>query len=476
MSGRINRLTTAPIKPIVLCGGSGTRLWPISRRSFPKQFVPLIEGKSLLQSTFERVLPYAQTEEALAVSSAEYRFFVRDAAEKAGVKSRIILEPIGRNTAPAMAAAALNSNPEDLLLFLPADHYVPDASLFLDTLQKGISAAQEGAIVVFGVTPTQPHTGYGYIQIQPTSLPVKNVSRFIEKPSQKDALSYIAAGHYYWNAGIFLVRADILLSAIRDHAKDIFDLMQMAVNNQRVEHDFIYLDQEPFEKCRSESIDYAVLERHPKISMVPFEGLWSDVGSWNALADLSSADEEQNQISGNGRVYSARSTYIYASRRPVVALGTDELLIVDTDDALLVAKKSHAEKTKDLVADLLSNNVPQATEHRFSCRPWGQFDTIDEGDGFKVKRLTLKPGASISLQLHHHRAEHWIVVKGTARVTRGNEVFLLSQNESTFIAVGVKHRLENPGTSALELIEVQSGAYLGEDDIVRFDDEYGRSN
>jgi mannose-1-phosphate guanylyltransferase/mannose-6-phosphate isomerase len=345
---------------------------------------------------------------------------------------------------------------------------------------------------------------------QSNALPVR---RFVEKPDQETALSYLASGDYYWNAGIFLVRADALIQALEQFASDILESTRKAVEAQRMDGDFIHLDANTFSICRSESIDYAVLEplsqntslREGKadeaihegangsprtfsprddaegrcgnlgIYMVPFQGAWSDVGSWNAVAELTDADEDDNRIVGLGKAQQASATYIHAPHRPVVALGTEELLIIDTTDAVLVAAKSHAEQVKNIVADLQKQNLPQATEHRHAARPWGEYDAIDEGDRFKVKRITVKPGASLSLQMHHHRAEHWIVVKGTARVTRDKETFLLAENESTFIPVGTKHRLENPGTIPLEMIEVQSGSYLGEDDIERFDDHYGRA-
>jgi mannose-1-phosphate guanylyltransferase/mannose-6-phosphate isomerase len=484
------------ILPVILCGGSGTRLWPLSRKSLPKQFVPLIGGKSLLQATFERVAGLAGTYPIWTVASEDHRFLVRDAAEAAKVSCTSILEPMGRNTAAAMAAAALNAKPEQLLLFLPADHHVPDSALFTQTIEQGVSAAEQGAFVTFGVAPSHPHTGYGYIQTgSPRDFVARDdnsssslrggeadaaihafpVLRFVEKPDQETALSHLASGDYYWNAGIFLVRADALIQALEQFAPDILEATQQAVEAQKLDGNFIHLDADAFAVCRAESIDYAVLEQHRNVAMVPFQGAWSDVGSWNAVADLTAADDADNRIVGKGKMHHARSTYIHAPHRPVVALGTEDLLIVDTSDAVLVAAKSHAEQVKDIVADLQKQNLPQATEHRHAARPWGEYDAIDEGHRFKVKRITVKPGASLSLQLHHHRAEHWIVVKGTARVTRDHETFFLAENESTFIPVGTKHRLENPGTIPLEMIEVQSGSYLGEDDIERFDDHYGRA-
>lgn len=464
------------IQPVILCGGSGTRLWPLSRKSLPKQFVPLIGEKSLLQTTFERVAKLADEQPIWTVANENHRFLVRDAAEAAKVAFKTILEPIGRNTAAAMAAVAFNAKPEQILLFLPADHHIPDTSLFAQTIEKGLAAAEKMAFVTFGITPTQPHTSYGYIQTENArpsqdALPVK---RFVEKPDQETALNYLASGDYYWNAGIFLVRADALIESLQKHAPDILEATQAAVKKQKQDGDFIYLNKQFFASCRAESIDYAVLEQHENVEMIPFQGAWSDVGSWNAVADLTDADTSGNRIVGNGKTHQANSTYIHAPHRPVVALGTEQLLIIDTKDAILVAATNHVEQVKDVVADLHQLNIVQATEHRHSARPWGEYDVIDEGHRFKVKRITVKPGASLSLQLHHHRAEHWIVVKGTAQVTCEEKTFLLSENQSTYIPIGSRHRLENPGTIPLEMIEVQSGSYLGEDDIERFNDHYGR--
>ena len=475
------------IQPVILCGGSGTRLWPLSRKSLPKQFVPLIGHKSLLQTTFERVEKLAGEQPVWTVTSEDHRFLVRDAAEAANVICKSILEPVSRNTAPAMTTAALNAHPEQLLLFLPADHHIPDVDLFTQTVQAGIPSAEQGTFVTFGITPTMPHTGYGYIQtvsLTPNHTP-EPVIRFIEKPDQETALSYLASGNYSWNAGIFLVRAEALIKALKTHAPDILEAAQQAVEKQKIDNDFIYLDRKAFTTCRSESIDYAVIEKQaflktntshltPTVSMVSFQGAWSDVGSWNAVAALTETEADNNRIVGDGKTYNANSTYIHAPHRPVVALGTEELLIIDTKDAVLVASSSHAEQVKDIVADLKKQKVPQAIEHRYATRPWGEYDVIDEGHRFKVKRITVKPKSSLSLQLHHHRTEHWIVVKGIAKVICEDKTFLLSENQSTYIPIGSKHRLENPGTIPLEMIEVQSGSYLGEDDIERFDDHYGR--
>jgi mannose-1-phosphate guanylyltransferase/mannose-6-phosphate isomerase len=461
------------ISPVILCGGSGTRLWPLSRKAFPKQFVPLIDGKSLLQLTLERVKNIAS--QVQTVGSDEHRFLMQEAAEAAGIQAQHILEPLGRNTAAAMAVAALNANPDQLLLFVPADHHIPDANTFSATVQQGVAIAQEGYIVTFGVSPTFPSTAYGYIQ-QGDKLDeyCYSVGRFIEKPDAAQAAQLLLTGGHYWNAGIFLVQPSVLIAALEKHAPNILAACRLATTRQTQDGSFIRLHKESFTTCPAESIDYAVLEHHDKVAKVPFVGQWSDVGSWNAVAELTPADEKANRIHGLGRMLQASNTYIYAPHRLVVALGTQDLLIIDSPDALLVADRSHAELVKTVVVELGASDTPQATQHRRIARPWGTYDCVDVGVNFQVKRIIVKPGAKLSLQVHYHRAEHWIVVSGSAIVTRGEETFPLIENESTYIPVGIAHRLENPGETPLEMIEVQTGSYLGEDDIVRFEDKYGR--
>ena len=463
------------ITPVILCGGSGTRLWPLSRKALPKQFVPLVDGKSLLQMTLERASLLNTTQ--MIVASEEHRFLVQENAASAGVAASIVLEPVARNTAAAMAAAALSATPDALLLFLPADHHIPDVAAFAQSIRGGMVAAQAGYLVTFGVLPTFPSTAYGYIQ-QGEALAgmpgAHAVQRFVEKPDAARAQALLLAGGHYWNAGIFLCKASALLAELKLHAPAILQSCERAVAQQAVDGDFRRLDAEAFAACRSESIDYAVMEKSSRVAVLPFACAWSDVGSWNAVADLSSADAEGNRVYGQGHTFDAQNTYIHAPHRPVVALGTKNLLIIDTADALLVADASHAEQVKNVVAQLEARDVPQAQNHRRVARPWGMYDSIDRGDRFQVKRIVVKPGASLSLQMHHHRAEHWVVVSGTAEVTNGDNVMLLSENQSTYIPVGQVHRLSNPGKVPLEIIEVQSGSYLGEDDIVRLEDTYGR--
>jgi mannose-1-phosphate guanylyltransferase/mannose-6-phosphate isomerase len=469
------------ITPVILCGGSGTRLWPLSRQSFPKQFVPLVGDKSLLQLTLDR-LAWCDNP-VICVAAEDHRFLVADAIEAENVPGQVLLEPAARNTAAAMALAALlarsKDNADPLLLFCPSDHHIPDASAFAQTIRQGVPAAEAGAIVTFGVMPSFPSSAYGYIQQGDERADgSRKVARFIEKPAPAAAQALLLQGNVLWNAGIFLARASTLLAALAQHAADILQACEKAMARTRQDRvgqiQFVRPDAEPFLACRSQSIDYAVMEPHDDVAVVPFQGQWSDVGSWNAVAELSDADGEGNRITGQGHALNARNTFIHAPGRTVVALGTQDLLIIDTPDALLVAQRDHAEQVKDVVAHLSQRKVPQAAMHRRVARPWGWYDSVDMGERFQVKRIGVKPGASLSLQKHHHRAEHWIIVKGTAEVTRGQEVYLLSENQSTYIPIGEVHRLHNPGKMVLEMIEVQSGSYLGEDDIVRLEDIYGR--
>jgi mannose-1-phosphate guanylyltransferase/mannose-6-phosphate isomerase len=466
------------ITPVILCGGSGTRLWPLSRKSFPKQFVPLIGNKSLLQLTMERVALLSK--QVVCVAAEDHRFLVAEAMAASGVQGTVLLESAARNTAAAMTLAALRAQPADVLLFCPADHHIPDANAFAAMAHQGLAAVQQGAIVIFGVVPSFPSTAYGYIErgAQNPDGTSYQVARFIEKPPADKARALILQGDVLWNGGIFLTQADTLLQAMQQHAPDILQACTEAMSGPAQDTQpsctFIRPHAAAFEACRSESIDYGVMEHHPHVAVVPFAGAWSDVGSWNAVADLSTPDEHGNRIEGQGLAIQSQRTFIHAPHRMVVSLGTQDLLVIDTPDALLVAASSHAEQVKSVVAELEYRQSPKAGIHRKVARPWGWYDSIDMGARFQVKRIMVKPGASLSLQMHHHRAEHWIVVSGTAEVTNGDKVFLLTENQSTYIPVGAVHRLNNPGITDLEMIEVQSGSYLGEDDIVRLEDTYGR--
>ena len=475
------------IQPVILCGGSGTRLWPLSRQSFPKQFVPLLGNQSLLELTFNRLKVFGNT--VMCVASEPHRFMVQECLDNASMLGELLLEPVARNTAAAMTLAALRVQGEahqkdavqSLLLFCPADHHVPDVSTFKASIEAGMAAAAEGAIVTFGVTPSFPSTAFGYIE-QGKSLEsgARQVARFIEKPNADKAKELVLGGGVLWNAGIFLISPQTLLAAMGLHAPDIMLACEAAMKHASAEkvgkHIFVRPEKVAFENCRSDSIDYAVMEKHANVVVLPFHGQWSDVGSWNAVAELSQADTHGNKLVGSGVFLNANNTFIYSPHRTVAALGVEDLLIVDTPDALLVAHASQVEKVKDLVSVLNAQNSSQTVTHRKVARPWGWYDSVDSGDRFQVKRIGVKPGASLSLQKHHHRAEHWIVVAGTAQVTRGDETFLLSENQSTYIPIGEVHRLSNPGKVLLEMIEVQSGSYLGEDDIVRLEDVYGRTD
>lgn len=470
------------ITPVILCGGTGTRLWPLSRKSLPKQFAPILGEKSLYQLTLERCAKLSDV--IMTVASEDHRFMVLEAMSESNVEGPLILEPVGRNTAAAMALAALHQldveNGDDLLLFCPADHFVPDFEAFAETIKQGVSAAQSGAIVTFGIVPTFPSSAYGYIQQgEKRSSGDFEVVRFIEKPAAEKAQELLLAGDVSWNAGIFLAKASTIVSALKEHAPEILECCEAAISAAKRQSSsgfgvIIEPERNTFEQCPSKSIDHAVMEAHENKVLVPFNGQWSDVGSWNAVAELNEPNEDGNRIEGQGLALNTENTYIRAPHRPVVALGVKDLFIVDTADAILVAEKGSAEQVRDVVIELEKQGFMQALTHRKVTRPWGWYDCVDIGHRFQVKRIGVKPGASLSLQKHHHRAEHWIVVRGTAEVTCGEDVFLLSENQSTYIPVGEVHRLKNPGKIQLEMIEVQSGTYLGEDDIVRLDDTYGR--
>lgn len=463
------------VRPVVLCGGSGTRLWPLSRKTLPKQFAPLVGEKSLLLLTLERLRQL--NPEVTCVAAEEHRFLVQEAIDAALVSGKQLLEPVARNTAAAMAAVALLADPEELLLFAPADHHIPEAERFVATIRNGIPAACAGYLVTFGVEPSFPSTAYGYIrQGQPLDAELgdddasRAVAAFIEKPSAQRAEQLLLEGGNLWNAGILLVQAKVLIAALQAHAPDILESCRQATAAIQTDGDFLRMDSAAFGRCRSQSIDYAVLEKCERVAVVPFQGRWSDVGSWNAVADLHDTDANGNRISGQGFAMGATNTFIHAPSRPVVALGTKDLLVVDTPDALLVVHRECAEQVKDVVALLTTHGHSQATRHRRIPRPWGAYDSIDDGERFAVKRLTVKPGKRLALRMHHHRAEHWVVVKGTARVMCDDKSVLVKENESIYIPVGAVYRLENAGKTALEVIEVQTGGYLGEDDIVRFAD------
>jgi mannose-1-phosphate guanylyltransferase/mannose-6-phosphate isomerase len=462
--------------PVLLSGGSGTRLWPLSREAYPKQFLPLAGEDTMVQATWKRVAPLAAGA-PIVVANEEHRFLVAEQLRQIGAPTpAILLEPMGRNTAPAIAAAALQAmadGEDPLLLVLPSDHVVRDEEGFRNAVTTAIPAAEAGALVTFGIVPNAPETGFGYIQAEAGS-DLRKVLRFVEKPDAVTAQSYLDEGGYYWNSGMFLFRASRVLEELRCFRPDIVQAVHAAFDTAKRDGDFIRLDKEAFAASPSDSIDYAVMEKTDHAMVLPVDIGWSDVGSWSALWDVAERDSSGNAHHGDVIAVDSRNSYAYAQRL-VALVGVDDIVVVDTPDAVLVAHKDRVQDVKQVVAQLKDGQRSQAVLHREVHRPWGSYDSVDVGSRHQVKRIKVKPGAQLSLQSHQHRAEHWIVVKGIARVTRNNDVFELFENQSTYIPIGAKHRLENPGTEMLELVEVQSGDYLGEDDIVRYSDIYGRS-
>jgi mannose-1-phosphate guanylyltransferase/mannose-6-phosphate isomerase len=466
------------LQPVLLSGGSGTRLWPLSREAYPKQFLPLAGEDTMLQATWLRVAAIADGA-PIVVANEEHRFLVAEQLRQAGAPTpAILLEPMGRNTAPAIAAAALQAMAQEddpLLLVLPSDHVVRDADAFRAAVGAARTAAGQGALVTFGIVPTAAETGFGYIQAREADADgVRPVARFVEKPDAATAQSYLDAGGYYWNSGMFLFRASRYLEELARFRPDVLAATRTAFERARRDGDFIRLDTEAFAACPADSIDYAVMERTEAAAVLPVDIGWSDLGSWSALWEVATRDAQGNATLGDVIAIDSHDSYVHA-RRLVALVGVDDLVVVETDDAVLVARKDRVQDVKHVVARLKHEQRSQAALHREVHRPWGSYDSVDVGARFQVKRIKVKPGARLSLQSHTQRAEHWIVVSGIARVTRDNDVFELHANQSTYIPIGAKHRLENPGSQMLELIEVQSGDYLGEDDIVRYDDVYGRA-
>ena len=466
------------VTPVILSGGSGTRLWPLSREAHPKQFLPVIGEHSLLQATALR-LQGLNASAPIIVANETHRFLVAEQLQALGIKaSALLLEPIGRNTAPAIAAAAyqaLASDADAVLLVMPSDHAIRDVQGFQAAVALALSVAQQGGLVTFGIVPEAPETGFGYIKAG-AGEGIRAIERFVEKPDADTAIAYVASGDYFWNSGMFLFKASRYLEELALSQPEMVRLAKLAVENAQTDADFIRLDKDAFTAMPSDSIDYAVMEKTQHGFVLPISVGWSDVGSWQALWQVSEQDGNGNTHHGDVLAVDCQNTLALGDKRLLALLGLKDIVVVDTDDALLVAHKDRVQEVKDIVSQLKLANRSQATWHRKVFRPWGNYDSVDAGPRFQVKRIVVKPGAQLSLQMHHHRAEHWIVVSGTAKVTCDDKVFMLSENQSTYIPLGSKHRLENPGNIALELIEVQSGSYLGEDDIVRFDDVYGRND
>jgi mannose-1-phosphate guanylyltransferase/mannose-6-phosphate isomerase len=472
---------TTSFHPLVLSGGSGSRLWPMSRRLLPKQFLPLTSERSLLQETVVRLQGVQGARAPIIVSNAEHRFLVAEQLREIGMKPDVqILEPVGRNTAPAVAVAALHvqsRQPDACLFVLPSDQLIQDVPAFHAAIAAALPLAAGGSLVTFGITPRGPVTGYGYLERGEPIAESKGsfkVARFVEKPDLETARGYVTSGRFFWNSGMFVFQARRYLEELQRFRPDIADAAKAAWQAGKTDLDFMRLDAAAFEACPSDSVDYAVMERTAASVMVQADIGWSDVGSWAALWETGKKDERDNVVHGDVDLRDAKGCYVRAESRLVSVLGATDLVVVETDDAVLVADRSRTQEVKEVVETLARNARTEHVTHSRVYRPWGYYESIDAGERFQVKRIMVKPGEALSLQMHHHRAEHWVVVSGTARVTRDEETKLLSENESTYIPIGTRHRLENPGKTPLFLIEVQSGGYLGEDDIVRFEDRYKR--
>jgi mannose-1-phosphate guanylyltransferase/mannose-6-phosphate isomerase len=467
-----------PVIPVILSGGAGTRLWPLSREMYPKQLLALTGKLTMLQDTVARLAMINGAIAPIVVCNEAHRFTVAEQIRALELHaSAILLEPAGRNTAPAVALAALKAqdlSADATLVVAPADHVIRDVHKFSQAADVAVSLAQNDKLVTFGIVAHAPETGYGYIRRGEGAGPAYPVAQFIEKPPLDLAVQFVSTGDYYWNSGMFVFKASRYLAELQHFAPDILAACTAAYKAAKADLDFVRIDKAEFNKCRSESIDYAVMEKTKDALVLPLDVGWSDVGSWSSLFDALPADEEGNVLQGDVLTHDTHDCYVHSTSRLVAAVGMEDHIIVETKDAILVAPKDRVQDVKDLVAKIKKSGRTESALHREVFRPWGSYDSIDSGDRFQVKRLSVKPGGVLSLQMHHHRAEHWIVVQGTARITRNEQTFLLAENESTYIPVGATHRIENPGKVPLHIIEVQSGSYLGEDDIVRLEDNYGR--
>ncbi|EBA11984.1 mannose-1-phosphate guanylyltransferase/mannose-6-phosphate isomerase [Roseobacter sp. CCS2] len=469
-----------PVLPVILAGGSGTRLWPLSRKHYAKQYLSLDGETTLLQATVARIAELPCTD-PLVICNEETRFLAAEQMRQAGHDGALILlEPAGRNTAPAIALAALQAQThgdDPVMLVMPADHKMADPAIFADAVRTAIPFAQAGQLVTFGISPSRAETGYGYIRTGDVvgQGPALAVAAFVEKPDAETAARYLATGAHLWNSGIFLFRASRYLAELETHRPDVMTACRAAFAGKTGDLDFLRFDADAFLACPDVSIDYAVMEYTSDAVVMPIDPSWSDIGSWAALWDASDKDADGNCEIGDVLSLHGSGNYINAGSRLVTAVGLQDTVVVETKDAVFVAPKDRVSEIKDLIAQMTAEGRPELDHHRVVYRPWGMYDSVDMGDRYQVKRITVNPGAKLSLQKHHHRAEHWIVVRGCAKVTRGDETLVLSENQSTYIPLGEIHALENPGKIPLELIEVQSGSYLGEDDIERFEDRYGRA-
>ena len=465
------------IRPVILAGGSGTRLWPLSRKQSPKQFLKLgSTNYTLLQNTVLR-LKNLECDQPILICNEEHRFIAAEQMREIGIDATIILEPEGKNTAPAIALAALlleKTEPNQILLILAADHLIKDTAVFENAILDAVSLAEKNKLVTFGIVPLQPETGYGYIEKGTQFERGFKIQQFVEKPNRETAELYLESKKYLWNSGMFVFKANHYLNELEQYGTDILDNCRLSMIKTEYDKDFIRIDHDQFKNCRSESIDYAVMEKTSNAVVVELDAGWSDIGSWSALWEVSEQDHQGNVYQGDVISNKSSENYCYSEKRLVSLLGVNNMVIIDTQDAILIAAKDQVQEIKAIVDDLKSQDRGEISSHREVYRPWGKYDCIDQSERYQVKRITVKPGQKLSTQMHHHRAEHWIVVSGTAKVSKGAETFLLTENQSVYIPVGEVHALENPGKLPLELIEVQSGSYLGEDDIIRFDDIYGR--